>query len=236
MLQKSQCAGQHYLVRLFCGVWLLSMMHPVFAWGGDVALPVIQAPTIDSPDYNTILAEKISRNPLAFTDTRQGLWDAALNASTPTSLVLRSEPDKVGAKPSGTRFRAGWALPLSDCITTGPVAQYTVGQRPLACPQCDFSDPPSHDQVASVGWRVDSQLGWITPWAQLSYSHQLTEDNLNYRAAEESDSRQDNGLDVSIGAHVPLNNNLAAFASFSQTGTLNSGEQFIYSLGVSASF
>ena len=236
MLQKSPCIGQHYPVRLFCSALLLAIIQPAFAWGGDFALHDNQSPTVIPPDYNTILAEKISRTPLEFTDEQQGLWDAALNAPASIPMALRSEPGSVGATPLGTRFSAGWDLPINHSFTTGPVAQYAVDQRPLTCPQCDFSERPNHDQVASVGWRVDSKLGWITPWAQLSYSHQLVEENLNYRAEDDPNNRQENWVDVSVGAHMPLNNNLAAFASFSQTDALNTGEQFIYSLGVSASF
>ena len=43
-------------------------------------------------------------------------------------------------------------------------------------------------------------------------------------------------MEVSVGTNVPFGQNMAAFASFSQTGAVVSGEQFIYSLGVSASF
>ncbi|HAI05819.1 MAG TPA: autotransporter, partial [Pantoea sp.] len=35
---------------------------------------------------------------------------------------------------------------------------------------------------------------------------------------------------------LPLNSNLAAFASFSQNSALNGDEPLLYSLGISASF
>ena len=84
---------------------------------------------------------------------------------------------------------------------------------------------------------LDSTLDWISPWAQVSYSHQLNEDNVSaLRDRPEEIGHESNWMDVSVGANVPFGQNMAAFASFSQTGAVISGEQFIYSLGVSASF
>ncbi len=222
-------------MRLFFGTLFFTVVQSAFAWDDFSSLSAIPQPP-PHLDYNTLLAEKISLSQLAFTDEQRGLWDAALNAPGSSPLTLRSEPATVGVTSLGTRYSAGWNVKLSQSVTTGPVAQYSADQASLNCPQCELSDRPSQEQVASVGWRVNSRMGWITPWAQLSYSHQLADENTRYQADESESGRQENWLDVSVGAHMPLNNNLAAFASFSQTDALNTGEKFIYSLGVSASF
>ncbi|WP_233593057.1 autotransporter [Candidatus Pantoea deserta] len=182
------------------------------------------------PDYDTILAEKISRNHLITGDDDQkNFLDAALNSSQAT-FTLRVEPVL-----PGPRYSIGWEMPLGDSLTTGPVAQYAAVPAPLHCEQCDIS----RDGVAMLGWRVDSQLGWVAPYAQLSYRYQPGDSlsgEARDRLPDDAPMRQESGMDVSVGAQIPLNKKMAAFAAFSQSDGLNSGEQFIYSLGVSASF
>lgn len=240
MLQKSESAGQQYLAGALIGTFLfcLCAILPAYGWGNAERSPEDPDAKAAHPHYNDILAGKIARDRLDFGNSEDSLFAAALNSREESPLALRIEPGNAGSQPLGTRFSAGWEMPLSDAFSTGPVAQYAVDSGALNCQQCVFSDRLPPDQIASVGWRIDSWLGWVMPWAQLSYSHQLgsgiTEQNA--RSSALSPPREDNWLDISVGAHMPINNNMAAFASFSQTGAANSGEQFIYSLGVSASF
>ncbi|MBA2817887.1 hypothetical protein [Candidatus Pantoea persica] len=76
------------------------------------------------------------------------------------------------------------------------------------------------------------------PYAQLGYCYQTADGA--HRDGQESSSgrapREQGTLDVSIGAHLPFNDRLTAFAAFSQSDTFSNGEPLIYSLGVSASF
>lgn len=228
MLQKSQCASQRLAALGLSSALLFCFATPVFAWSSAM-LSSADDGARAGPDYNTILAEKISRNHLIVGNDAQNFLDAALNPPQ-TAFTLRVEP-----APSGTRYSAGWDMPLGASLTTGPVAQYATAPAPLNCAQCDFS----RDGVATLGWRIDSRLGWIAPYAQLSYSYQpgvgLTGDARD-RLPDDAATREEGWVDVSVGAHIPLNHNVAAFAAFSQSEALNSGEQFIYSLGVSASF
>jgi len=233
MLQKSGWRDQCYRIRGWCGAGLLLLTQPTFAWGGDFAAPAIVTPP---PDYNTILAEKISRTSLDFSDENRVLFEAALNSPAALPVELHSETGIVGSTPLGKRYRAGVDLPVGESFTTGPVAQYAVDPPQMNCLQCDYSDQQSREQIASVGWRVDMQQGWITPWAQLSYSHPLAESPQNDRHDAAIGTRQESGIDLSVGAQLPLNSNLAAFASFSQNSALNGDEPLLYSLGISASF
>lgn len=230
MLQKSQRTGQHIRMLAFGGVWLLFTAMSANAWG--------QASGDNVPDYNAILAEKISSNRLMLTENNDiSLMDAVLNSPDEGAMVLHSETASVGNAPFANRYSAGWQMPMSQTVSTGPVAQFAVDDSHLSCPKCEFVDGNNAGHVASLGWRVDSTLGWISPWAQVSYSHQLNYDNpLATRDRPEEINQESRWVDVSVGANVPLGQNLAAFASFSQTGAVISGEQFIYSLGVSASF
>jgi len=108
-----------------------------------------------------------------------------------------------------------------------------------------FDDQNYHSQIGALGWRVDSSLGWFNPWAEVSYNHQFG-DNV-WRAGgglkstqtaftRDSANQDSNWVDVTVGAHMPLGDSVAAFASVSQTGGLSTGEQFMYNLGVSARF
>lgn len=228
MLQKSGWKG----LRACCAVWLLLLAQPGFARSSGAAAP-------DSgylPDYDTILAEKISLTPLAFSDENRALFEAALNSPATLPVVLHSETGSVGTTPLGKRYRAGVELPIATSLTTGPMAQYAVDPQQMGCLQCDYSDQQSREQSASVGWRIDAQQGWISPWAQLSYHYSLADTPQNPRREAANGEDQTSGIDLSVGAQLPLNDNLAAFASFSQSEALNNQEQLLYSLGLSASF
>lgn len=229
MLQKRECANHRLTALGLSSAWLFCLAAPVLA-SKSTTLSLVDDGADGRPDYNTILAEKISRNQLIISDDIQtSFLDAVLN-SPQTAFTLRVEPVM-----PGTRYSIGWDMPLGASLTTGPVAQYAPAPAPLHCNQCDFS----RDGVATLGWRVDSRLGWITPYAQLSYSYQPGDgqtDNGRDRLSDNAALRQESWVDVSVGAQIPLNKKVAAFAAFSQNDAPNSGEQFIYSLGVSASF
>ena len=229
MWQNSQRTGQRLFALAFSGGWLLVAALPAYAWD--------QASESSAPDYNAILAEKISSNHLMLTENRDSdLLDAALNPPG-GGMALHSEPASVGNSPLVNRYSAGWNLPMNDRLRTGPVAQFAVDDSTLSCAACAPVDRNNAEHIASLGWRVDSSFGWISPWAQVSYSHQLSFDGTAVpRDRPEEMNRETNWMDVSVGARLPLGQNMAAFASFAQTGAVSSGEQFIYNLSVSASF
>ncbi|MEZ3501532.1 autotransporter [Pantoea sp. KPR_PJ] len=230
MLPKSQCASQRLTALALSSALLFCFATPVFAWSSARLSSQDERAGDRLPDYNTILAEKISRNHLIVSDERHSAFlDAALNPPD-AAFTLRMEP-----VPPGMRYSMGWDMPLGASLTTGPVAQYVTAPAPFNCVPCDFS----RDGVATLGWRVDSRLGWIAPYAQLSYRYRPGEslaDEGHVGQSDEATERQERGADISVGAQIPLNGRMAAFAAFSQNAALNSGEQFIYSLGVSASF
>ncbi|KAA5969933.1 MULTISPECIES: autotransporter [unclassified Pantoea] len=219
-------------LRTCCAAWLLILMAPAFARSGLSAPPHADF----LPDYDTILAEKIALTPLTFNDENRALFEAAINSPTASPIALHSETGSAGTTPLGKRYRAGVEMPVAPSLTTGPVAQYAVDPQPINCLQCDYSDQQSREQSASVGWRIDSQQGWISPWAQLSYRYLLAETPQTPRREATNGPDQSEGIDLSIGAQLPLNDNLAAFASFSQNEALNNQEQQLYSFGFSASF
>jgi len=85
----------------------------------------------------------------------------------------------------------------------------------------------------------------VNPWAQVNYNHQFGDDvwraggglKSTQTSFTRDTAKQDtHWFDVSVGANVPLGEDVAAFASLSQTGGLSSGKQFMYNVGVSARF
>lgn len=230
MVQKSQRSGQPIFAWLVGGGWLLFAVGQAFAQDYPVSLTAL--------DYNALLAEKLSVSHPVWRENSDGsLMDAVLSAASDRTMVY-SETASVGSAPLVNRYSAGWPIPVSTTVRTGPVAQFAVDDSTLSCPKCEWVDSNNAGHIASLGWRIDATQGWITPWAQVSYSHQLTEENptlLRDRPAS-SDDRDTRWVDVSVGATLPFGPHLAAFASFSQSGAVTDGEPFIYSLGVSASF
>jgi len=141
----------------------------------------------------------------------------------------------------------GWNIPLVNNMTTGPVAVWhydssasslhnEFGDGPA---NLQFSDPLWHASVSSVGWRVDSRHGDLRPWAQISYNQQFgeniwkTQSGLNRLSASSQDG---NWMDVTLGADMLLNPHFAAYASLSQSENTDIGQNYLYSMGVSARF
>jgi len=167
--------------------------------------------------------------------------------------AARTEKGDTDGKQLGVRMTTGWDIPLGASLTTGPTAQYAVdysqvkgfSERGNSSTAMRFSDQNYHSQIGALGWRLDSTLGWINPWAEISYNHQFG-DNV-WRAGGGLKSTQthfvrdtalqdSNWVDMTVGTNVPLGDSASAFASVSQTSGLSSGEQFIYNLGISARF
>lgn len=167
--------------------------------------------------------------------------------------ATRTENGETDGTQVGARITTGWDFPVASFLTTGPVVQYALDYSSVDGYQEEgesstamrFNDQNYHSQIGALGWRVDSQLGWLNPWAEVSYNHQFG-DNV-WRAGgglkstqtsftRDSADQDSNWVDVTVGAHMPLGDSVAAFASVSQTGGLSSGEQFMYNLGVSARF
>ena len=102
-----------------------------------------------------------------------------------------------------------------------------------------LTDPLWHASVSSLGWRVDSRLGDLRPWAQISYNQQFGE---NIWKAQSGLSRMTatnqngNWLDVTVGADMLLNQNIAAYAALSQAENTTNNSDYLYTMGVSARF
>lgn len=167
--------------------------------------------------------------------------------------LTRTETGDTDGKQWGARVTAGYDLPLTSYLTTGPMAQFAWDYSNVSgysengddSTAMRFNDQTYHSQIMALGWRLDTQLGRFNPYAEVSYQHQFGDDV--YRAGgglkstqtsftRDSAGQDNNWVDVTLGANMPLTEQVAAFATVSQTGGLSSGEQFMYNVGVSARF
>lgn len=167
--------------------------------------------------------------------------------------LTRTETGSTDGKQWGARVTAGYDFPVTSYLTTGPMAQFAWDYSNVSGYSEDgndstamrFNDQNYHSQIGALGWRLDSNLGLFNPYAEVSYQHQFGDDV--YRAGgglkstqtsftRDSANQDKNWVDVTLGANMPLTDQVAAFATVSQTGGLSSGEQFMYNVGVSARF
>uniref|UniRef100_A8G7T5 Outer membrane autotransporter barrel domain n=1 Tax=Serratia proteamaculans (strain 568) TaxID=399741 RepID=A8G7T5_SERP5 len=167
--------------------------------------------------------------------------------------LTRTETGSTDGKQWGARVTAGYDFPVTSYLTTGPMAQFAWDYSNVSGYSEDgndstamrFNDQTYHSQIGALGWRLDSNFGLFNLYAEVSYQHQFGDDV--YRAGgglkstqtsftRDSANQDKNWLDVTLGANMPLTDQVAAFATVSQTGGLSSGEQFMYNVGVSARF
>jgi uncharacterized protein YhjY with autotransporter beta-barrel domain len=182
------------------------------------------------PSYDDILAERIS-------------------ASQPAPGVAMTMPDETPLDATRT-LSIGWNLPLSAQFSTGPVASWHYDGSSTSMwnefgdsgtSTTALTDPMWHASVSTLGWRFDSQPLWggVHPWAQISYNQQFGDNQWKSQSGlnRTPTSTQDgNWMDVTLGADLLLNQNIAAYASLSQADNLSEGSNYLYIMGVSARF
>lgn len=176
-----------------------------------------------------------------------------IRRSMQLGALTRTETGSTDGKQWGARITAGYDFPVTSYLNTGPMAQFAWDYSNVSGYSEDgndstamrFNDQTYHSQIGALGWRLDSKFGLFNPYAEVSYQHQFGDDV--YRAGgglkstqtsftRDSASQDKNWVDVTLGANMPLTDQVAAFATVSQTGGLSSGEQFMYNVGVSARF
>lgn len=228
---KIKYRNRSLAVMPFC----LLFSHSVFAWQEEYIATDWQNNTAtrytwDSdhqPRYNDILEERIR--------SAQKVAGVAFNLPNKTPL------DAVST------MSIGWNIPLPGRTTTGPVAVWHYDGSTTSiynefgdsATTAQYSDALWHASVSSLGWRVDSRIGDIHPWAQISYNQQFGENIWKAQSGLSrlsSSNQYGNWLDVTLGADMLLNQHLAAYASLSQSESWITGQNYLYSMGVSARF
>ncbi|MGO2570291.1 MAG: autotransporter outer membrane beta-barrel domain-containing protein, partial [Serratia proteamaculans] len=156
-----------------------------------------------------------------YDDIRRSMQLGALN---------RTETGSTDGKQWGARVTAGYDFPVTSYLTTGPMAQFAWDYSNVSGYSEDgndstamrFNDQTYHSQIGALGWRLDSNFGLFNPYAEVSYQHQFGDDV--YRAGgglkstqtsftRDSANQDKNWVDVTLGANMPLTDQVAAFAT-----------------------
>nr|WP_278436223.1 autotransporter domain-containing protein [Enterobacter mori] len=226
-------SGRHAVSGLVgISAWLL-FCHTASAWQQEYIVSDAQSNTAErytwdadhQPRYEDILAERIKTS-----QTGPGL---ALNSP--------SGPTAEGS------MSVGWNFPLAGNITTGPVMAWRYdGTAPMMINEFGDSvttqgltDPLWHASVSSLGWRVDTQYGDLRPWAQVSFNQQFGENQWKSQfgmSQTPAIAQNSSWMDVTVGTDMPFTTHMAAYASLAQGENTTTGEEFMYTLGVSANF
>ncbi|ANI31700.1 lipase [Yersinia entomophaga] len=176
-----------------------------------------------------------------------------IRRSMQIGTLTRTETGNTDGKQWGARFTTGYNIPITTYLTTGPMAQFALDYSNVSgysengndSTAMRFSDQTYHSQIGSLGWRLDGKFSLFNPYAEVNYQHQFGDDVYRSGGGLKStqthfvrdSARQDkNWVNLTLGANVPLTDNVASFASISQTTGLSSGEQFMYNIGLSARF
>ncbi|HDR2709395.1 TPA: autotransporter domain-containing protein [Enterobacter mori] len=226
-------SGRHAVSGLVgISAWLF-FCHTASAWQQEYIVSDAQSNTAErytwdadhQPRYEDILAERIKTS-----QTGPGL---ALNSP--------SGPTAEGS------MSVGWNFPLAGNITTGPVMAWRYdGTAPMMINEFGDSvttqgltDPLWHASVSSLGWRVDTQYGDLRPWAQVSFNQLFGENQWKSQfgmSQTPAIAQNSSWMDVTVGTDMPFTTHMAAYASLAQGENTTTGEEFMYTLGVSANF
>lgn len=207
-------SGRHALRRAALLLWSLVFTQAAHAWQQEYIAADPQSNTSErytwdsdrTPSYDEILAERVA----------QTQRDEAAMAAMPAGLNL-TWPLPVVARPVAGWRREADGLPLQENGASANNAYW-------------------HASVGSLGWRLDSRLGAVRPWAQVSYNQQHGDPLWSMQPLLPG-SQYGSWMDVSVGADMPINKHLAAWASFSQAeGRLSDNDAQMYNLGLSATF
>jgi len=167
--------------------------------------------------------------------------------------ATRTEKGSSDGKVLGMRVQTGWDLPLGRYVSTGPMASYALDYTQVdgykeegnSSTSMRFGDQTLHSQIGSVGWRIDSKDLLINPWAQVSYNHQFGDTDSAVTAGlkstrtaftRNSGSRDDNWIDMAVGASVPIGASVNAFAGVSAVAGNSDTHQVTWNVGLNARF
>ena len=226
-------SGRHAVSGLVgISAWLF-FCHTASAWQQEYIVSDAQSNTAErytwdadhQPRYEDILAERIK------------------SSQTGPGLALNSP---AGPTTEGS-MSVGWNFPLAGNITTGPVMAWRYdGTAPMMINEFGDSvttqgltDPLWHASVSSLGWRVDTQYGDLRPWAQVSFNQQFGENQWKSQfgmSQTPAIAQNSSWMDVTVGTDMPFATHMAAYASLAQGENTTTGEEFMYTLGVSANF
>ncbi|MDC9596117.1 autotransporter domain-containing protein [Xenorhabdus anantnagensis] len=177
-----------------------------------------------------------------------------LSRSIQLGQATRRESGSTMGKQWGWRITAGWDIPVTRYLTTSPIIQYTwdkgnidgyreSGNRSTAM---HFGGQHYHARIVSVGWRADTQLGLINPYASVLFKHQFNNEHYALRSAinstqtsfvQQGKEQKKDRVQYTVGVNANLTNNLHAFAAVSHEKNDNEpNHDYYFNLGLNVRF
>ncbi|PWW06627.1 hypothetical protein [Mangrovibacter plantisponsor] len=169
-------------------------------------VPVAPQESVARVDYNTILAQHIK----------------ASHAPMGNMVMWRDS-----SLPGEQSVSTHWQFPLNNNFATGPVAGWDQYRAPWSGSSAEASN------VSRIGWRLDYAWGVIQPWAQVDLISGSSSWSEPYTAQS---GQQDEKIGFSMGANLPLNQNIAAYARLSQGNTQPGNDLATWQLGLDVAF
>ncbi|MCP9269072.1 SGNH/GDSL hydrolase family protein [Xenorhabdus sp. XENO-1] len=177
----------------------------------------------------------------------------SLTRSIQLGQATRRETGSTTGKQWGGRFTAGWDIAVTNQITTSPIIQYAwdkgdiKGYRESGNNKTSmhFADQDYTSKVGTLGWRVDTQLGRINPYASVQFNHEFGDTRYKLRSAinstktsfvQESGKQNTDWRQYTVGVNANLFNNWRGFASVTRNEGNSQEHNYNFSLGINASF
>ncbi|MDX7992833.1 autotransporter outer membrane beta-barrel domain-containing protein [Xenorhabdus littoralis] len=176
-----------------------------------------------------------------------------LTRSIELGYATRRETGSTTGKQWGARITAGWDIPVTRYLTTSPVIQYAWDKGEIDgyresgnnSTSMHFGDQNYTSKVGTLGWRVDTKLGRVNPYAAVQFNHQFDDARYKLRSAinstetsfvQESGKQSSNWRQYTVGVNANLINNVRGFASVTRNDGNDQDPNYNFSLGINASF
>ncbi|MDC9596118.1 autotransporter outer membrane beta-barrel domain-containing protein [Xenorhabdus anantnagensis] len=167
--------------------------------------------------------------------------------------ATRRETGSSTGKQWGARITAGWDIPVTNYLTTSPIAQYAWSKGEIDgyresgnnSTSMHFSDQSYTSKVGTLGWRVDTKFGRFNPYASVQFNHQFGDTSYKLSSAinstktsfvQESGKQSTNWRQYTVGVNANLFNNLRGFASVTRNEGSAQDPNYNFSFGINASF
>ncbi|MDX8000749.1 autotransporter domain-containing protein [Xenorhabdus sp. Reich] len=176
-----------------------------------------------------------------------------LTRSIELGYATRRETGSTTGKQWGARITAGWDIPVTRYLTTSPVIQYAWDKGEIDgyresgnnSTSMHFGDQNYTSKVGTLGWRVDTKLGRVNPYAAVQFNHQFDDARYKLRSAinstetssvQEGGKQSSNWRQYTVGVNANLINNVRGFASVTRNDGNDQDPNYNFSLGINASF
>ncbi|MDE9551888.1 autotransporter outer membrane beta-barrel domain-containing protein [Xenorhabdus bovienii] len=177
----------------------------------------------------------------------------SLTRSIQLGQATRRETGSTTGKQWGGRLTAGWDIAVTNQITTSPIIQYAWDKGDIKgyresgnnSTSMHFADQDYTSKVGTLGWRVDTQLGRINPYASVQFNHEFGDTRYKLRSAinstktsfvRESGKQNTDWRQYTVGVNANLFNNWRGFASVTRNEGNSQEHNYNFSLGINASF